>query len=105
MIAVIDYGMGNLRSVAKAFETVGAEVFISSEPKDIHKADSVVLPGVGAFKDCMENLQEKKLDRAVRDFINSGKPFLGICHEVLVARLRRARMPVSTRGPEMRRRW
>ena len=79
MIAVIDYGMGNLRSVAKAFETVGADVIVSSEPEDIHKADSVVLPGVGAFKDCMENLKEKKLDQVVRDSIHSGKPFLGIC--------------------------
>lgn len=79
MIAVIDYGMGNLRSVAKAFESVGADVIVSSEPEDILKADSVVLPGVGAFRDCMENLQEKKLDQVVRDFIDSGKPFLGIC--------------------------
>ncbi len=79
MIAVIDYGMGNLRSVAKAFESVGADVIVSSEPEDILKADSVVLPGVGAFRDCMENLEEKKLDRVVRESIHSGKPFLGIC--------------------------
>ncbi|MGV7221533.1 MAG: imidazole glycerol phosphate synthase subunit HisH [Nitrospinales bacterium] len=79
MIAVIDYGMGNLRSVAKAFEAVGAPVIVSSEPSEILKADSVVLPGVGAFKDCMKNLKEKELDRVVHESIESGKPFLGIC--------------------------
>ncbi len=79
MIAVIDYGMGNLRSVAKAFETVGAPVTVTSEPKEILKADSVVLPGVGAFRDCMKNLQSKELDRVVHETIESGKPFLGIC--------------------------
>ena len=78
MIAVIDYGMGNLRSVAKAFETVGAPVTVTSEPKEILKADSVVLPGVGAFRDCMKNLQSKELDRVVHETIESGKPFLGI---------------------------
>ena len=79
MIAVIDYGMGNLRSVAKAFEAVGAPVIVSSEPKEILKADSVVLPGVGAFRDCMKNLKDKGLDRVVHESIESGKPFLGIC--------------------------
>ncbi len=79
MIAVIDYGMGNLRSVAKAFETVGAPVIVTSEPKEILKADSVVLPGVGAFRDCMKNLQSKELDRVVHETVDSGKPFLGIC--------------------------
>jgi len=79
MIAVIDYGMGNLRSVAKAFEMIGAPVIVSSEPKEILKADSVVLPGVGAFRDCMKNLQSKELDRVVHETVESGKPFLGIC--------------------------
>ena len=79
MIAVIDYGMGNLRSVAKAFEAVGAPVTVTGEPREILKADSVVLPGVGAFRDCMKNLQEKGLDRVVHETIECGKPFLGIC--------------------------
>ena len=79
MIAVIDYGMGNLRSVAKAFEAVGAPVIVTGEPAEILKADSVVLPGVGAFRDCMKNLQEKGLDRVVHETIECGKPFLGIC--------------------------
>lgn len=79
MIAVIDYGMGNLRSVAKAFEAVGAPVIVTGEPNEILKADSVVLPGVGAFRDCMKNLQSKELDRVVHETVESGKPFLGIC--------------------------
>lgn len=79
MIAVIDYGMGNLRSVAKAFEAVGAPVIVTGEPKEILRADSVVLPGVGAFKDCMRNLESKELDRVVHETVESGKPFLGIC--------------------------
>ena len=61
MIAVIDYGMGNLRSVQKALEFVGAKVIVTHDPDLILNADSVVLPGVGAFKDCMANLEELKL--------------------------------------------
>ena len=79
MIAVIDYGMGNLRSVQKALEFVGARAVITHDPEVILKADSVVLPGVGAFKDCMANLKQLKLKDPIRQFIDSGKPFLGIC--------------------------
>ena len=79
MIAVIDYGMGNLRSVQKALEFVGARAVITHDPEVILKADSVVLPGVGAFKDCMANLEHLKLIEPIRKFIDSGKPFLGIC--------------------------
>ena len=79
MIAVIDYGMGNLRSVQKALEFVGAKVIVTHDPGLILKADSVVLPGVGAFKDCMANLKELKLVEPIRKFIDGGKPFLGIC--------------------------
>ena len=79
MIAVIDYGMGNLRSVQKALEFVGAKVFVTHDSDLILNADSVVLPGVGAFKDCMANLNKLKLVDPIRKFINSGKPFLGIC--------------------------
>ena len=79
MIAVIDYGMGNLRSVQKALEHVGAKVIVTNDPKLIISADSVVLPGVGAFKDCMANLTQLKLVEPIRKFIDGGKPFLGIC--------------------------
>ena len=79
MIAVIDYGMGNLRSVQKALEFIGAEVVVTHDPDLILNADSVVLPGVGAFKDCMANLKELKLVEPIRKFIDGGKPFLGIC--------------------------
>ena len=79
MIAVIDYGMGNLRSVQKALEFVGAKVIVTHDPDLILSADSVVLPGVGAFKDCMANLNKLSLIDPIRKFIDSGKPFLGIC--------------------------
>jgi len=79
MIAVIDYGMGNLRSVQKALEFVGAKVIVTHDPDLILSADSVVLPGVGAFKDCMANLNKLSLIEPIRKFIDSEKPFLGIC--------------------------
>jgi len=79
VIAVIDYGMGNLRSVQKALEHVGAKVVVTNDPNLIISADSVVLPGVGAFKDCMANLNQLKLVDPIRKFIDGGKPFLGIC--------------------------
>ena len=79
MIAVIDYGMGNLRSVQKALEYVGAKVIVTNNPNLIISADSVVLPGVGAFKDCMANLTQLNLVDPIRKFIDGGKPFLGIC--------------------------
>jgi glutamine amidotransferase len=79
VIAVIDYGMGNLRSVQKALEFVGAKVVVTNDPDLILNADSVVLPGVGSFKDCMSNLKELNLIDPIRKFIDGGKPFLGIC--------------------------
>lgn len=79
MVAVIDYGMGNLRSVQKALEVVGARAVVTHDPEAILKADSVILPGVGAFKDCMANLKQLKLVDPICQFIESGKPFLGIC--------------------------
>ncbi len=79
MIALIDYGMGNLRSVAKALEHVGAEVSVTADAAAIASADAVVLPGVGAFGRCMENLESAGLCRVVRDVAASGRPFLGIC--------------------------
>jgi glutamine amidotransferase len=79
MIAIIDYGMGNLRSVQKAFEAVGADARVTRAPQTIADADHVVLPGVGAFGDCMANLERLELIQPVRRAIASGKPFLGIC--------------------------
>jgi imidazole glycerol-phosphate synthase subunit HisH len=79
MIAIIDYGMGNLRSVQKGFEKVGHQAVITSDPVQVADASKVVLPGVGAFEDAIAELRRLKLDRPVLDAINSGKPFLGIC--------------------------
>jgi len=79
MIAIVDYGMGNLRSVQKAIEKVGYEAEITRSPQRIADARAVVLPGVGAFKDCMDNLENFSLITPVLKAIASGKPFLGIC--------------------------
>lgn len=79
MIAIIDYGMGNLYSVEKAFAKLGADAVITSDPKVIITAEKVVLPGVGAFGDCMKNLVNYKLVDVIHQVINKGTPFLGIC--------------------------
>ena len=79
MIVVVDYGMGNLRSVSKALEHVGAEVRVSSSPLELKEAHGVVLPGVGAFKDAVKNLKERGLWEAILKEVEKGKPLLGIC--------------------------
>ena len=79
MIAVIDYGMGNLRSVQKALEHLGEDIDIVSDPERLSLADKAVLPGVGAFKDTMDGIESRGLTRTIREFIDSGKPYLGIC--------------------------
>jgi glutamine amidotransferase len=79
MIAVVDYGMGNLRSVQKGLERVGQDAVITSNPDIIKKASALVLPGVGAFRACMNNLQSYGLVDVVLSSIKKGKPFLGIC--------------------------
>lgn len=79
MIAIVDYGMGNLRSVQKGFEHVGHAATITSDPAVIRAAAKVVLPGVGAFGDCMRELRCRELVEPVKQAINQGKPFLGIC--------------------------
>ncbi|MFA5334361.1 MAG: imidazole glycerol phosphate synthase subunit HisH [Candidatus Omnitrophota bacterium] len=78
-IVVVDYGMGNLRSVSKALEASGARVVISDMPAEILGADKLVLPGVGAFKDAASELRSRKLFGPVCEFIDGGKPFLGLC--------------------------
>jgi len=79
VIALVDYGSGNLRSVQKALLKAGAEVEIVSSPKPLKEAHAAVLPGVGAFDDCIHALEKQELLAASKEFIRSGKPFLGIC--------------------------
>ncbi|MFD0589764.1 imidazole glycerol phosphate synthase subunit HisH [Paenibacillus sp. GCM10027627] len=79
MIAIIDYGMGNLHSVSKAVERLGYEAVVTADAEQILKADGVILPGVGAFGDAMQNLRDTGLDRITADFAATGKPLLGIC--------------------------
>jgi glutamine amidotransferase len=79
MIAIIDYGMGNLRSVSKAFEAVGHQAIVTRDAATMQNASHVVLPGVGAFGDCMSNLKQYGLIEPIKAAIQSGKPFLGIC--------------------------
>lgn len=74
---IIDYGLGNLRSIEKALQYVGSEVEISKEPDIISEADALILPGVGAFRDAMMHFST--LDRVVKDAVDMGKPLLGIC--------------------------
>ena len=78
-IAIVDYQMGNLRSVQKALEHVGAEATITNDPNQIAEAHKVILPGVGAFGDAMRELNARNLPESIVDSIRSGKPFLGIC--------------------------
>ncbi|WP_224983669.1 imidazole glycerol phosphate synthase subunit HisH [Geomonas agri] len=79
MIAIIDYGMGNLRSVQKGFEKVGYEAVVTTDSKVLLDAERVVLPGVGAFRDCIRNLEEGGFVEPILKVIKEGKPFLGIC--------------------------
>ena len=79
MITVVDYGMGNLRSVAKALEKVGFDVKVSSNPQDIKDAKGIVVPGVGAFGDAIHNLERFGLLDEVVKAVEEGKPYLGIC--------------------------
>jgi glutamine amidotransferase len=79
MIAIVDYGMGNLRSVEKGFKKVGVDARVTSSPQVIEDAQAVVLPGVGAFRDCIRNLTDLSLTEAVVRSVEKGKPYLGIC--------------------------
>jgi imidazole glycerol-phosphate synthase subunit HisH len=79
MIAIVDYGMGNLRSVTNAFRSLGAEITVTRDPGAIRNARAVVLPGVGAFGKCVENLKRFELFDLLKEQIAAGKPYLGIC--------------------------
>ncbi|MBI5202725.1 MAG: imidazole glycerol phosphate synthase subunit HisH [Elusimicrobia bacterium] len=78
-IVVVDYGRGNLRSITRALAQVGADAVVTSDPADVAGAGKVLLPGVGAFADCMDGLKSRGLVEPIRHFCRSGKPFLGIC--------------------------
>ena len=79
MITIIDYGAGNIESVRKALEHIGAEVVVTGDPQVLENSDGAVLPGVGSFGDAMENIISRGLKGPIEDFIATGKPFLGIC--------------------------
>ncbi|PRO65592.1 imidazole glycerol phosphate synthase subunit HisH [Alkalicoccus urumqiensis] len=79
MIGIIDYGMGNLHSVTKALERLGHTPFLSEKPEELAKADRLILPGVGAFKDGMAELEKRGLDTFIKEWSRDGKPLLGIC--------------------------
>ncbi len=79
MIALMDYGSGNMRSVEKALRKVGADVKVIATPEGLKEARAAVLPGVGAFDDCISAMQKQELLECMRGFIKSGRPFLGIC--------------------------
>ena len=79
MIVIIDYGMGNIHSVANALEAIDCDYIFSKDPEVILKADGLILPGVGAFDECMENLRKQNLITVIKDYVAAGKPILGIC--------------------------
>jgi len=79
VIVIVDYGMGNLRSVQKALERVGGEARVSDRPEDVARAERLVVPGVGAFGDAMRALEERGLVEPIREFVRRGRPVLGIC--------------------------
>ena len=79
MIAIIDYGVGNLFSLKSSFHAIGAEVVVTSDPAVIHSADRILLPGVGAFADAAEKLRKSGLDQVILTEVKTGKPLLGIC--------------------------
>ncbi len=79
MITIIDYGMGNLRSVQKGFERVGLAAKVTSDPREVAQAERLVLPGVGAFRDCIHNLRQGGFVAPIQEHVAAGRPFLGIC--------------------------
>ena len=79
MIAILDYDAGNIKSVEKAFRILGEDTVLTRDFSVIEKADRVVLPGVGSFADAMNHLKSYELDKAIKDYVATGRPFLGIC--------------------------
>lgn len=78
-IVVVDYDAGNLRSVQRALEAMGQHVRVTPDPREVHRAEALVLPGVGSAQDCMRKLEERDLIAPLREYAASGKPFLGVC--------------------------
>lgn len=78
-LVIVDYGVGNIRSLTNAFEFIGCEVELTRDPERIIAADRLVLPGVGSFPYCMQKLKEYSLDNAIKTYVSQGKPMLGIC--------------------------
>lgn len=79
MVGIIDYGVGNLFSLRSSFDAIGAQVVVSSDPEVLHKADHILLPGVGAFEDAVKKLRQSHMDEMVYEAVQSGKPLMGIC--------------------------
>lgn len=79
MLTIIDYGIGNLRSIEKAFQSVGANVLRTDDPKRIAEAERLVLPGVGAFGACADEIRKRDLEKPIHDYVATGRPFLGVC--------------------------
>lgn len=79
MIAIVDYGMGNIRSVEKAFHKIGVDAQVTADPSSVRNASGIVLPGVGAFRDCMANLDNLNILDTIVGEVRKGKPYLGIC--------------------------
>ena len=79
MVTVIDYGIGNLRSIEKALEAIGAEVLRTDRPDDLLEADHLVLPGVGAFGACINEIRRRGLEEPIKEYVASGRPFIGVC--------------------------
>lgn len=78
-VVLVDFGMGNLRNVARAVERVGARALVTSDPDVARRADRLILPGVGALGDCMQRLRDRGLESAIREHISAARPYLGIC--------------------------
>ena len=95
MIAIIDYGAGNIQSVSKALKHIGCDCFITNNKEEILSADGAVLPGVGSFGDTIDNMERLGIKEAVKEFIASGKPFLGICLGLQLL------FPASEESPEV----
>lgn len=78
-VAILDYGIGNVKSIGNALNHLGAEPWLTSNASEVHAADALILPGVGAFASAMNNLDDRNLIPVIKEFVSSGKPFMGIC--------------------------
>ena len=101
MIAIIDYGAGNIRSVEKALVHIGCRVTVTRDPQTLLAADAAVLPGVGSFGDAMQELRARGLEAPIRAFIASGRPFLGICLGLLRGKIVRIPAGEGLKIPHM----